>query len=257
MTLLYRNFARVRTSKFRTFSLMRRYTLRNMRILLIEDEVPIAEVIKQGLEQAGYSVVVAHDGVSGLKEAQAARFSLLLLDVMLPGLDGWQICRTLRQERDTTPILMLTARDSVPDRVRGLDLGADDYLPKPFDFSELLARIQALLRREQSHKARMIVIADLEIDTRLRQVTRAGQEITLTPREYTLLEALAGREGQALTREVILERIWYDTESLSNTVDVYVGLLRRKIDSAHPVKLIHTVHGVGYMLRAPQSEEMP
>lgn len=228
-----------------------------MRILLIEDEVPIAEVIKQGLEQAGYSVATAHDGVSGLKEAQAGRFSLILLDVMLPGLDGWEICRTLRQERDTTPILMLTARDSVPDRVRGLDLGADDYLPKPFDFSELLARVQALLRREHVHKARLISVADLEIDTRLRQVTRAGQEIALTPREYSLLEALAGREGQALTREIILERIWFDTESLSNTVDVYVGLLRRKIDSGHPVKLIQTVHGVGYMLRAPQPEEMP
>ena len=228
-----------------------------MRILLIEDEEPIAEVVKQGLEQAGYSVSVAHDGVSGLHAAQAARFSLILLDVMLPGLDGWQVCRALRQGRDTTPILMLTARDSVPDRVRGLELGADDYLPKPFDFSELLARVQAVLRREHVHKSRLIQVADLEVDTRLRQVTRAGQEIALTPREYSLLEALAGREGQTLSREVILERIWFDNESLSNTVDVYVGLLRRKIDSGHAVKLIHTVHGVGYLLRAPQPGETP
>ncbi|MGI4787559.1 MAG: response regulator transcription factor [Janthinobacterium lividum] len=226
-----------------------------MRILLIEDEVPIAEVIKQGLEQTGYSVTMAHDGLSGLEKAREGRWALLVLDVMLPGMDGWEICRTLREERDATPILMLTARDAVQDRVRGLDLGADDYLPKPFDFSELTARVQALLRRENIHKARMLHVGDLEIDTRLRRVTRARSEITLTPREYTLLEALAGREGQVLTREVILERIWLDEESLSNTVDVYVGLLRRKIDAGHDVKLIQTVHGVGYVLRAPQKTE--
>ena len=223
-----------------------------MRILLIEDEVPIAEVITQGLEQAGYYVTARHDGPSGLSEAQEGRCALILLDVMLPGLDGWQICRTLRQQRNATPILMLTARDAVQDRVRGLDLGADDYLPKPFDFSELLARVQALLRREHLHKGRTIQIADLEIDTRLRRVTRAGLEITLTPREYTLLEALAAREGQVLTREIILERVWFDDESLSNTVDVYVGMLRRKIDSGDSHKLIQTVHGVGYMLRGPE-----
>jgi DNA-binding response OmpR family regulator len=226
-----------------------------MRILLIEDEVPIAEVIAQGLEQAGYSVTAAHDGLSGLKEAEEGRSALIILDVMLPGMDGWQICRALREQRNTTPILMLTARDAVTDRVRGLDLGADDYLPKPFDFSELVARVQALLRREHLHKGRMIQVVDLEIDTRLRRVTRAGQEITLTPREYTLLEALAAREGQTLTREIILERVWFDEGSLSNTVDVYVGMLRRKIDSGHTVKLIQTVHGVGYVLRGPQSME--
>ena len=202
-----------------------------MRILLIEDEVPIAEVIASGLEQAGYAVTAAHDGLTGLKEAEEGRASLIILDVMLPGMDGWQICQSLREQRNTTPILMLTARDAVSDRVRGLDLGADDYLPKPFDFSELLARVQALLRREHVHKARMIHVADLEIDTRQRRVSRAGQEIALTPREYTLLEALASREGQVLTREIILERVWFDDESLSNTVDVYVGMLRRKLDA--------------------------
>ena len=226
-----------------------------MRILLIEDEVPIAEVIKQGLEQAGYTVAMAHDGPGGLERAREGRWGLLILDVMLPGMDGWEICRTLRDERDTTPIFMLTARDAVQDRVRGLDLGADDYLPKPFDFSELIARVQALLRREHIHKSRTLQVGDLEIDTRLRRVTRAGLEITLTPREYTLLEALAGREGQVLTREVILERVWLDEESLSNTVDVYVGLLRRKIDAGQAVKLIQTVHGVGYVLRAPQKSD--
>lgn len=223
-----------------------------MRILLIEDEVPIAEVIAQGLEQAGYTVMTAHDGPAGLQEAEEDRCSLIILDVMLPGFDGWQLCRALREKRNTTPILMLTARDSVEDKVRGLDLGADDYLPKPFDFAELLARVQALLRRDHIHKARMIQVADLEIDTRLRRVIRAGQEIALTPREYTLLEALAAREGQVLTRETILERVWFDEESLSNTVDVYVGMLRRKLDADHPVKLIQTVHGMGYMLRGPQ-----
>ena len=223
-----------------------------MRILLIEDEVPIAEVIKQGLEGAGYTVALAHDGVAGLERAREGRWALLVLDVMLPGMDGWDICRTLREERDPTPILMLTARDAVSDRVQGLDLGADDYLPKPFDFSELVARVGALLRRENIHKTRTLKVGDLEIDTRLRRVTRAGTEIALTPREYTLLEALAGREGQVLTREVILERVWLDEESLSNTVDVYVGLLRRKIDAGQEVKLIQTVHGVGYVLRGPQ-----
>ena len=228
-----------------------------MQILLIEDEGQIAEVIKQGLDQAGYSVTVAEDGEEGLRMALAGLYSLLILDVMLPGMDGWEVCRTLRAQRSTVPILMLTARDAVQDRVQGLELGADDYLPKPFDFSELVARIQALLRRDRLHKARTFRVADVEIDTRLRRVTRAGQEIALTPREYTLLEALAGREGQVLTREAILEGVWFDDESLSNTVDVYVGLLRRKIDAGYPVKLIHTVHGVGYTLRAPETGGTP
>ncbi len=228
-----------------------------MRILLIEDEPSIAEVIAQGLEQAGHAVDTAYDGRLGLHMAQQNQYALLLLDVMLPGMDGWTICETLRRQRDTTPILMLTARDAVQDRVRGLDTGADDYLPKPFDFSELLARVAALLRRDQVHKTRLIRVADLEIDTRQRRVTRAGQEIALTPREYSLLEALAGREGQVLTRDVIQERVWMDEDSLSNTVDVYVGLLRRKIDAGHPAKLIQTVHGVGYILRAPHPEEVP
>jgi two-component system copper resistance phosphate regulon response regulator CusR len=226
-----------------------------MKILLIEDEPPIAEVVKQGLEQAGYSIEIAYDGRVGLEAAQENLYALIVLDVMLPGLDGWTVCKTLRDHGISTPILMLTARDAVPDRVRGLETGADDYLPKPFDFTELLARVQALLRRDKLHRARTISVADLEIDTRLRRVTRAGQEISLTPREYTLLEALAGREGQVLTREVILENVWFDTESLSNTVDVYVGLLRRKVDSGHDVKLIQTVHGVGYTLRSRDSED--
>jgi DNA-binding response OmpR family regulator len=226
-----------------------------MQILLIEDEPSIAEVIAQGLEQSGYAVSVASDGNTGLEMVETELYALLILDVMLPGLDGFEVCKTLRSKRNTVPILMLTARDAVPDRVHGLELGADDYLSKPFDFSELIARVQALLRRDRLHKSRTIRVADLEIDTRMRRVTRAGQEVSLTRREFTLLAALAGREGQVLTREVILDDVWNDDASLSNTVDVYVGLLRRKIDAGHPVKLIQTVHGVGYTLRAPSSGE--
>src|SRR5262249_4782842 len=159
------------------------------------------------------------------------------------------VCEELRARRCRTPILMLTARGAVAERVRGLELGADDYLPKPFDFTELLARVQALVRRDRVHKTRVIRIADLEIDTGLRRVMRAGQEIGLSPREYLLLEALASREGQPLTREMIQERVWMDEESYSNTVDVYIGLLRKKIDADHDVRLIQTVRGLGYVLR--------
>jgi DNA-binding response OmpR family regulator len=228
-----------------------------VRILLIEDEPSIAAVVKQGLEEARYAVDVANDGATGLDLALTRAYALVLLDLMLPGLDGWQVCERLRARRITAPILMLTARDAVQDRVRGLEIGADDYLPKPFDFAELLARIRALLRRESIHKTRVIHIADLEIDTGLRQVTRAGQVVPLTPREYSLLEALAAREGQILTREVILEHVWMDEESYSNIVDVHIRALRRKIDAEHEVKLIHTAHRMGYMLKRPDPEELP
>jgi DNA-binding response OmpR family regulator len=170
---------------------------------------------------------------------------------MLPGMDGWAICRELRERRRGVPILMLSARDAVPDRVRGLDLGADDYLPKPFEFPELLARVRALLRRDKVHRTRVIRVADLVLDTGQRQVTRAGKDIALSRREYDLLEALAGHQGQILTREVIQERVWADEDSYSNTVDVYIGLLRKKIDNGHAQKLIQTVRGVGYTLRIP------
>jgi two-component system copper resistance phosphate regulon response regulator CusR len=228
-----------------------------MRILLIEDEAGIAKVIKRGLEQAHFLVQTAPDGVTGLEMALDGEYAVILLDLMLPGMDGWRVCEELRTRRCRTPILMLTARGAVAERVRGLELGADDYLPKPFDFTELLARVQALLRRDRIHKTRVIRIADLEIDTGLHRVTRAGQEISLSPREYLLLEALASREGQPLTREMIQERVWMDEESYSNTVDVYIGLLRKKIDTDHEVRLIQTVRGLGYVLRRPQSEGTP
>ena len=221
--------------------------------MLVEDEAAIAAVVRQGLEEAHYVVDVAHDGRTGLDRALDQEYALILLDLMLPGRDGWSICRTLRARRDATPILMLTARDAIDDRVRGLDLGADDYLPKPFDFDELLARVRALLRRDAVHKGRVIRVADLVIDTKQRRVLRGTEEVALTPREYSLLEALALRESQVLTREVILEHVWMNEESLPNTVDVYVGMLRRKIDAGREPKLIRTLHGLGYSLRTPQA----
>lgn len=225
-----------------------------MKILLIEDEPGIARLIRRGLEDAGYSVEATANGRQGLEMAEEKSYNLLLLDLMVPGLDGWQVCEALRAQGSQLPILMLTARDSVPDRVRGLDLGADDYLPKPFEFPELLARIRALLRRDRVHRARVIQVDDLVIDTGQRRVTRAGGEVGLSHREYELLEALAAHESQVLTREVIQERIWMDEDSYSNTVDVYIGMLRKKIDAGHPRKLIQTVRGLGYTLRVPDAE---
>ena len=222
-----------------------------MKILLVEDEAAIARVIKRGLEQARYTVDTAADGDSGLERALENEYDLIILDLMLPGTDGWRICDELRARRRRVPILMLSARGTTPDKVRGLELGADDYLPKPFDFTELLARIRALLRRDKIHRSRLIRIEDLEIDTTQRRVTRSGQDIALSHREYQLLEALALNEGRVLTRDVIQERVWMDDESYSNTVDVYIGLLRKKIDADHEVKLIQTVRGLGYTLRGP------
>ncbi|MBV9852832.1 MAG: response regulator transcription factor [Armatimonadetes bacterium] len=225
-----------------------------MKLLLIEDDEAIAQMIAGGLEEDRFSVDVAHDGGVGYERALTRQYALILLDLMLPGMDGLRICKALRERQVATPILMLTARDAVQDRVRGLETGADDYLPKPFHFSELRARVHALLRRDRVHKTRVIRIADLEIDTQQHRVARAGREVLLTPREYALLEALAQHEGQVLTREVIQERIWMDEESYSNTVDVRIGALRKKIDADHAVKLIQTVHGLGYVLKRPAEE---
>ena len=222
-----------------------------MKILLIEDEVGIANLIREGLEEADYKVDVAHDGNTGLRLALEQTYHLILLDVMLPGRDGWSICEELRSRRIRVPIMMLTAREAIQDKVRGLDAGADDYLPKPFDFHELLARVRALLRRDRVNRTKVIRVADLEIDTAQHRVWRAGIEIPLSHREYDLLEALAGNEGKVLTREAIQERIWMNEEAGYNTVNVYVGMLRKKIDANSAVKLIHTIHGVGYTLRLP------
>lgn len=226
----------------------------SVRILLVEDDEVISSVVRRGLERAHYEVDTALDGNRGLELALAGGYDLIILDLMLPGRDGWSICSTLRSRRRTTPVLMLTARDAVDDRVRGLETGADDYLAKPFDFAELLARVRALIRRDKVHKERVIRIADLQIDTVSRRVSRGGDDIHLTPKEYQLLEALALQEGRVLTREFIQERVWRDDESFSDTVRVHIAVLRRKIDAEFPVKLIHTVHGVGYEMRGPEPE---
>jgi len=226
-----------------------------MRILLVEDEKAIASVIRRGLEAARFEVDVASDGEEGLALALEREHAVIILDIMLPKRDGWSVCAELRARRVVTPILMLTARDGAQDKVRGLETGADDYLAKPFDFPELVARIRALLRRDKIHRTRVIRIADLEIDTVAGTVRREGKEIHLTRREFTLLEALAANEGRVLTREAILDRVWMDEESYSNTVDVHIGLLRKKVDAGRSLRLIHTVHGVGYTLRAPDAEE--
>ncbi len=226
-----------------------------MRILIVEDEIAIAKAIRRGLEREHFQVEIAEDGSAGLKMALENSYALVILDLMLPGLNGIQVCEAIREHRVSVPILMLTARGTVPDRILGLQTGADDYLPKPFDFFELLARIQALLRRDRVHKARIIKVEDLEIDTVARRVVRSGQEIALSQREYMLLEALAAREGQILSRETIQERVWMDEESYSNVVDVYIGLLRKKIDANHEVKLIQTVRGLGYTIRRPDPED--
>lgn len=228
-----------------------------MRILLIEDDEVIGERIKSGLERAHFTVDIALDGETGLHKARDGPYDLLILDLMLPRRDGWSVCEALRLRRNPLPILMLTARGGVEDRVRGLNAGADDYLPKPFDFNELLARVRALLRRGQMNQSPVIRIADLEIDPEARQVRRGGQEILLTPREFALLEALARNEGRPLTRDYILERVWGNDESYPNTVSFHVASLRKKIDAEHAVKLIHTVHGIGYILRGPDDEVQP
>lgn len=228
-----------------------------MRILVIEDDEDIADVLKQGLERAKYSVVVASSITTGWNHIANELFGLVILDLMLPDGDGKALCQRIRTQQITVPVLMLTARDEVRSRVQGLDAGADDYLTKPFEFEELLARVRALVRRHGLHKSRRIVIADLEIDTGLRRVARAGQEIRLTPREYTLLESLAMRQGQTFTREVIQEIVWFDTATLSNTVDVHVAALRRKVDTGYAVKLIETIPRVGYRLAVPDDRETP
>lgn len=221
-----------------------------MKILIVEDDVEIASAVRDGLDEAGYTTHVVRDGERALRVAEAGGHSLIILDLMLPSMSGIEICRRLRAERVNVPILMVTAKDAVPDRVSGLEVGADDYLVKPFDFEELLARVRALLRRENTVKSARIEIDDLVVDTSAKTATRDGKEIPLTGREYTLLEALASRAGQILTREAIQERVWSDEHSVSNTVDVCIKNLRKKVDDGFEKKLIHTAYGLGYVLRS-------
>jgi DNA-binding response OmpR family regulator len=221
-----------------------------MRLLIVEDEGGIAGALRQGLSEQGYAVDVARDGEQGRDYALAAPYDVILLDILLPKLDGLSLLRDLRKRGMTTPILLLTARDSVDDRVAGLDAGADDYLVKPFSFSELLARIRALLRRPVLRAGDRLVSGDIAMDLGARTVTRSTQPVTLTPREYAVLEFLLRHPGQALSRTQIAEGVWsWEFHGESNVVDVYIGYLRRKLDSDGAPSIIETLRGYGYRLR--------
>ncbi len=222
-----------------------------MRVLVVEDDLRIAEFIRKGLEEEGHAVDVAHDGDEALDWPSVVDFDVIVLDIMLPGRDGIEVCRTLRTRGVRTPILMLTARDTIDDRVAGLDSGADDYLVKPFAFAELLARLRALLRREPVLLGTTLEVANLTLDTVTRQVARAGQPVTLTNKEYALLEYLMRHPNQVLTRTMIAEHVWnFDFDTGTNVIDVHIRYLRRKIDDQHELKLIQTVRGAGYRISA-------
>ena len=220
-----------------------------MRILVIEDEKKIASFIKRGLKEEGHMVDVAYDGEEGYQLSGENDYDLILLDIMLPKRDGISLCRQLRDDGVTTPVLMLTAKDSVQDKVTGLDSGADDYLTKPFAFEELLARTRALVRK-RSPQATKLQVGDLVLDLISHRVTRAGREILLTMKEYALLEYLMRNAGTVVTRTMITEHVWdIDFDTSTNIIDVYINYLRNKIDSGQQKKLIHTVRGRGYLLK--------
>jgi len=221
-----------------------------MRLLVVEDEGGIASALRQGLGESGYAVDVARDGIEARDHALAASYDVILLDILLPRLDGLSLLRELRRRGVTTPILLLTARDAIDDRVDGLDAGADDYLVKPFSFSELLARIRALLRRPVLSAANRLAAGNIAMDLGARTVTRAGEAVTLTPREFAVLEYLLRHPGQALSRTQIAERVWsWEFHGETNIVDVYIGYLRRKLDADGAPSVIETLRGYGYRLR--------
>jgi len=221
-----------------------------MRILLVEDEKDLAAIIKQGFTEQGYVVDVANDGEEGLYMAENFPVDAIVLDIMLPLMDGLEVLKRLRKKGSTTPVILLTARDALLDKIKGLDTGADDYLTKPFIFDELLARIRSLLRRKTEVKQAVIRIGDLEINTASHEVKREGKPITLSAREYALLEFMAYKKGEVLSRTDIVEHIYHEeTDMDSNVVDVYINYLRNKIDKDFKKKLIHTVRGAGYMLK--------
>jgi len=225
-----------------------------MRILIIEDEQKMARLLKKGLEEENHIVMLAHNGVEGLELSRTYPFDVIILDIMLPGITGFEVARQLRQSSSHVPILMLTGRDAVSDIVKGLNVGADDYLTKPFAFEELLARLQAVSRRGPVERLPQLKVADLVLDPVTHTVIRSGNQIHLTKTEYSLLEFMMRHPGRVLARSTIMESVWgFDSEIENNTLDAFLRLLRKKIDSGHAVKLIHTIRGVGYVLR----EETP
>jgi two-component system copper resistance phosphate regulon response regulator CusR len=223
---------------------------------LVEDEARLARAIKRGLREAAYAVDVAADGEDALYQASINDYDAVILDVMIPKRDGFEVCRELRAEGSRVPVLMLTARDAVEDRITGLDTGADDYLTKPFEFGELLARLRALLRRGMELRPAVIKVADLEIDTRGQRARRDGRLIELTAKEYALLEYLARNAGKVVGRAEISEHVWDESfDPFSKLIEVYINRLRRKVDEPFGVPLIHTRRGAGYVLRAESEEE--
>jgi two-component system, OmpR family, copper resistance phosphate regulon response regulator CusR len=220
-----------------------------MKILIVEDEPKTRAYLRKGLEEAGFTIDAVDDGADALHLVKRDHLDLIILDVLLPGIDGWEVIARLRARGDQTPVLMLTARDQVHDRVRGLELGADDYLVKPFAFSELLARVRTILRRGPTRQPEVLRIGDLEIDVARMKAFRAGRRLDLTPREFALLSLFARRAGEVLSRTLIAEQVWdMNFDSDSNVVDVHIRRLRSKLDDPFDVKLIHTVRGMGYVL---------
>jgi DNA-binding response OmpR family regulator len=226
-----------------------------MRILLVEDDPKVASFIRKGLEEEQFRVDLAEDGDEALDRALDGQHDLMILDIMLPGRNGMSVLSEIRRRHIDTPVLMLTAKDTVDDRVAGLNAGCDDYLPKPFAFAELLARTRALLRRRAGGKSLLLHVGDLTLDPLAHRVTRSGRLIELTSREYSLLQYFLQHPNQVLTRTMIVEHVWgYDFDNFSNVVDVYVNYLRNKIDRGFEPKLIQTVRGVGYVLKSPREE---
>ncbi|PKO82544.1 MAG: DNA-binding response regulator [Betaproteobacteria bacterium HGW-Betaproteobacteria-13] len=225
-----------------------------MKVLIVEDEKKTGDYLRQGLSEAGFTTDLARNGMDGLHLALTGDHDLIILDVMLPGLDGWQVLETVRHSGKEMPVLFLTAKDQVEDRVKGLELGADDYLVKPFAFSELLARIRTLLRRGRNGtEPTTLSLADLELDLLRRRVTRAGKRIELTAKEFALLELLLRRHGEVLPRSLIASQVWdMNFDSDTNVIEVAVRRLRNKVDEPFEPKLIHTVRGMGYVLEAPE-----
>lgn len=231
-----------------------------MTILVVEDEIKISRFIKKGLEMEHYTVETAYDGKEGLEKAEINNYDLIILDIMLPKIDGIELCKKLREKKIETPIIMLTARDTVDDRIKGLDAGADDYITKPFAFGELVARIRALLRREKTVSPTKLQVGDLVLDPATHEVYRGGKEIHLSSKEYRLLDYMMRRPGHICTRTMIGEHIWgYNFTDDSNVIDVYISYLRRKINNNFRNKLIHTVRDVGYKIQdksQPMSDKM-